>query len=160
MTATTARPAYTLPGLDPMFHEARKYLSPMRVKGELILASFGSCKETGCNYSAAWATNAGRDLGMWKHRSDAVRDARLDFFMRKMRMGPDKATEMLGEFADKHSHTFENWMELVEAYFRNLAGVGIDDDSVPTINWAVKYQLGKGAKAVVTEILDVAYNTP
>lgn len=152
-----AKRSHTLPGTDPTFHEYRKYLSPMKYKGQKILASMGSCKHAGCNYSGAWSSNALREVGMWKHRSEKVRDARLDYFLRKMRVGPDKAAELQMEFADRHSHTYENWVELVEGYIRVLAGLNPDDEALPPIEPMTPYHLGVGARAMAIRILDKGY---
>lgn len=152
-----AKRSHTLPGTDPMFHQYRKYLSPMKYKGQQILASMGSCKHPGCNYSGAWSSNAAREVGMWKHRSEKVRDARLDYFLRKMRVGPDKAIELQLEFADKHSHTYENWVDLVESFIRVTAGLTVDDEALPTMDYATPYHLGVGAKAMAMKILDKGY---
>lgn len=152
-----ARRSHSLPGTDPKFHEYRKYLSPVKYKGRQILASFGSCKHAGCNYSGAWSSNAGREVGMWKHRSEKVRDARLDYFLRKMRVGPDKAMELQMEFADKHSHTYERWVELVEGFIRVTSGLNAEDEALPTMDYATPYHLGVGAKDMAMRILDRNY---
>lgn len=152
-----ARRSHTLPGTDPTFHQYRKYLSPMKYKGQQILASMGSCKHPGCNYSGAWSSNAGREVGMWKHRSEKVRDARLDYFLRRLKVGPDKAIELQIEFADRHSHTYENWVELVEGYIRVIAGLTADDEALPPIESITPYHLGVGAKQMALRILDQGY---
>jgi hypothetical protein len=152
-----ARRSHTLPGTDPKFHEYRKYLSPMRYKGQQILASMGSCKHSGCNYSGAWSSSAAREVGMWKHRSEKVRDARLDYFLRRMKVGPDKAVELQMEFADKHSHTHRDWVQLVEGYIRVIAGLNPDDDALPDAEFITPYHKGVGAKAMALKILDQGY---
>lgn len=140
-----------LPGTDPSFHEFRKYLSPMTHKGKRILASFASCKHPKCNYSSAWASNTGRELGMWKHRSEKVNEARLWYFM-KMGWGPEKAQLQMNEVADKHSHTFENWEILVTGFIRLLSGVDLDE--LPTMNYQVQYHLGTTAMDCAKAALD------
>lgn len=153
----TARPTKApLPGTDPSFHEFRKYLSPMTHKGKNILASFASCKHKACNYSSAWASNTGRELGMWRHRSEKVTEARLWYFM-KLGFGPEKARLMMSEVADKHSHTWENWEGLVNGFIRLLAGVDLED--LPAFNHQAQYHLGAGAmdcaKAALDRELDI-----
>jgi hypothetical protein len=128
----------------------------MTVRGKKILASFASCKHPKCNFSSAWGSNAGRELGMWRHRSEKVREARLWYFM-KMGWGPEKAQLRLSEVADKHSHTWENWEILVTGYIRLLAGVDLDE--LPTFNYQAQYHLGTGAMDCAGAALDQEYET-
>lgn len=144
-----------LPGIDPKFHEVRKYLAPVRYKDKRILASFGSCKEPGCNFSEGWTTNVGRDLGMWKHRAGEVRKARLKLFKKISQGDHRKAADMLLETADKHSHTFENWVGIVEGFIRNLAGIDLND--LPDYRYRTEYHIGTSALTAAEQAIDQDY---
>lgn len=147
---------HNLPGTDPQFHEARKYLSPMTYKGREILASHGSCKQEGCGYHSAWTSNKARDLGMWKHRALKVVHARIRYFGKVAQGDVKKIGILLRETADHHTHLFEPWLQEVKVFLNELAGVGVDD--LADVNFQVEYDLGNSAYDVAKAALDRGYN--
>lgn len=146
---------HDLPGTDPRFHEARKYLSPVKYKGREILASHGACKETGCNYSSAWTSNKARDRGMWQHRALRVREARMLYFHEKFQGDQRKVGETFQQTADKHTHEFNSWMGLVGSFIDDFADVALED--LPDYRFRVEYDLGNSAYDVAKAALDNAY---
>lgn len=144
---------HDLPGTDPRFHEARKYLSPVKVRGEEILAAFGSCKEEGCNYRAAWNNSASRDRNMWLHRAMKVREARMLYFIDRF---GDKDPAYLGqlflETSDMNTHYYNPWLDVVKKLYRDLAGDKTLE--LPEYDYYVEYKAGKMAKDTVNFIFE------
>jgi len=145
---------HDLPGTDPRFHEHRKYLSVMKVQGVERIVSNGSCKHDGCGYSAAWATNAGRDRGMWQHRAYLVVEARIQYFKTKFQGDTKKMTRALIETVDCHTHLFAHWMKQVDEFILELAEVKSTD--LPDFNFRVEYDLGSSAYDVAQAAIEKA----
>lgn len=140
-----------LPGTDPTFHVCRRYLSPVMYKGKEILAFHASCREQGCQFSSAWASDAGRDLGMWRHRSEKVQEARRDQFIKEYGGNLGKVEAAMLRTADKNSHTFENWAEAVEVLYRGRIG---EDFTIELENPQLRkdYHLGLLARETTARI--------
>lgn len=145
--------SHDLPGTDPRFHEARKYLTPVVYRGREILASHGACKETGCNYSSAWTSNKARDKGIWTHRAAKVVEARLVYFQKTLGFSAAQSARMLAETADKNSHTYEQWLTLTREFFLKLAGEDLDL-SLPEHSYQVRYDLGHNPWDTAREVID------
>jgi hypothetical protein len=145
---------HNLPGTDPRFHESRNYLSPVKYKGEHILAAHGSCKEQGCAYSSAWTSNRARDRGMWLHRALQVREARAKYFYERFpKPGDERVAQLFNETADHNSHLFSVWEKLVKGFFFNLVG---DDATilVPDYNYYQDYKQGNFALDTAKFLVD------
>jgi hypothetical protein len=143
---------HDLPGTDSRFHEPRKYLSPMKYRGQMILASHGSCKQDSCHYSSAWTSNAARDRGMWLHRALKVREARMLYFIERF---GDKDQAKLGqlflETADNNSHFYKPWLEVVNQLMVEAVEVGVED--LPDYDTFLDYKVGTSAIDAVNKIL-------
>lgn len=114
-----------LPGTESSFHEMRLYMTPMTYKGKKILAFHAACKQEKCRFSSAWATSIGRDLGIFKHRSEAVLKERRKFFKRHYtNASVSRIEKLVTENADRNSHSYENWVEIVESLHRTRTGDG------------------------------------
>lgn len=134
---------HDLPGTDSRFHEARRYLSPVKFHGRDILAAHGSCKEQGCGYSSAWVTSGARDRGMFLHRALKVREARVIYFGELFGNASPNVGRLLNETADNNSHFFAPWKELVWEFFHDLTG---DPEGVmPDRNYLAEYRQGHTA---------------
>lgn len=144
---------HDLPGTDPRFHESRNYLSPVRLRGEDILAANGSCKETGCNYRSAWTTNGARDRGMWLHRAMKVREARVIYLTERFGKDSPQITRLINETADHNSHYFSVWEKLVKGFFFNLVG---DDAGIllPDYDYYKDYKEGNFALDTAKFLVD------
>lgn len=146
-----------LPGTNPMFHEFRKYMAPVTHKGREILGYFASCKQSDCNFRAAWGSNNARIAGMFTHRSQIVLEARYRFFAEMFKpilpfteVDPDRIADAIIETADKHTHTLENWVEHVET----LYGHYTDGDSLPTYpKLEIDYYMGASAREVARNVI-------
>jgi len=141
---------HDLPGTDPRFHESRNYLSPVKLRGEMILASHGSCKEGGCGYRSAWTTNAARDRGMWLHRAMKVREARVVYFYERF---PDNAKvgQLFLETADNNSHYYQPWLDVVNKLLKETAEVTVAD--LPDYDTYLDWQVGTLALDAVNKLL-------
>lgn len=140
-----------LPGTSPNFHSSHNYLTSIRYKGREMLASHGSCRETGCNYSSAWTSNEARDRGMWKHRAEKVAEARVSYFRKLTNFNPKKAQRLLDETADHNVILFDKWMVRVQSFLSELAGEDIPE--LPKGPYQVRYMRGVGAMDMAKEIL-------
>lgn len=146
---TVAKPNTELPGTDPEFHKSRYYLTPVRYKGRKILGSVASCRHQGCNWTATYATNVGRDIGSFRHRSEKVLTARLEYFTATFpALSSDGIEGLILESADKHSHGLEGWKMNVRTMMARLTGAPAD--FVPTAEqlWQLEvgYHLGLSAR--------------
>lgn len=140
-----------IPGTDPEFHEMRLYMTPMTYKGKKILAFHASCKHPKCGFSSAWASDAGREVGIFKHRSEKVTEARRDHFVRKLGGDLVRINLSLRDVSDKNSHTYENWTENIEAIYRSYIGDPFEIDR-ENKQLKVDYYIGLTAQEVARKI--------
>lgn len=147
---------HDLPGTDPRFHEPRKYLSPVMIRGEEILASHGSCKEPGCGYRSAWASMAARDRGMWLHRAIKVREARMVYFIERFgeRFGDRdgaKLEQLFLETADNNSHFYKPWLAIVNRLLVEAVEAGVED--LPDYDTYLDYKVGTSAVEEMNKLI-------
>lgn len=147
-----------IPGTDPTFHEMRLYMTPMTYKGKKILAFHASCKQSKCGFSSAWASPAGREVGMFKHRSEKVTEARRDHLIRKLGGDLVKINLALRDLSDKNSHTYENWVENIEGIYRGYIGDPFEIDS-ENKQLKVDYYIGLTAQEVARKIFKENYES-
>lgn len=142
--------------LDATFHEARNYMTPATYQGKEILAYIGSCKESGCRNIARHISREGRDRLVWTHRREHILAYRLAFFEKAL--GSDGAIqEAMTEHADKHTHTFDEWKELVETIYSYLMDpnpVIRDRHELPPFQYEVYWNLGFTAHDAAKRVAD------
>lgn len=139
-----------LPGTDPMFHEVRKYMTPVIYKGKEILGYIASCKHSGCRWTATYAGNEARRAGMFKHRSEKVLEARTDFFARTLTK-PEQIEDAILDTADKHSHTLSDWVEAVGTLWGHYTDRSLE--KMPEWSPEVSYHRGVSAREAARKMI-------
>lgn len=144
--------------LDHTFHEARNYMTPAMYQGVEILAYIGSCKESGCGNIARHINREGRDRMVWKHRREHILTYRLNFF--EAAMDTDGyIEEAMTDHADKHTHTYLEWLEKVRMVFRyQIFGDDLapHDFEMPEFKYEVYYQVGFNVIDTVKKVADAS----
>lgn len=144
---TVAKPNTELPGTNPEFHKSRYYMTPVVYRGRTIMGYVASCRHQGCNWSATYATNVGRDLGSFRHRSEKVLNARLEYFIEQFpSRNSDGIEQLILESADKHSHGFDGWKMNVRTMLGTLTGGSLDLMPDVDTKLQVAYHLGTSAR--------------
>lgn len=138
--------------LDSTFHEARNYLTPAMYQGEEILAYIGACKESRCTFTARHISREGRDRLVWKHRAEAIIIHRLEFFEKALHTD-EAIAEAMSQAADKHTHTFEKWMELTNALYHEMLDLA-EPIPMPEFQYEVYYQTGFTAHDAAKRVAD------
>lgn len=149
----------TIEMIDPYFHEFRKYMSPVVHKGKQTIGYFASCKQSGCGYSSGWASEIGRNIGMWRHRSVKIVAQRHGQLTRLHGNDSKAIISALEDLADNQTHTYENWAETVKTIIRRklgLAGEGAVDQ-IPKSEAETYYHLGYTALTVADRAIQVTY---
>lgn len=130
--------------LDHTFHEARNYMTPARYQGEHILAYIGSCKESGCGNIARHISREGRDRLVWNHRRQHILEYRKNFFEEAL-SSDGYIEEAMIDHADKYTHTYNEWRELVDRVFLYQTfgdDPRPDNFEMPKFQYEVYYQVG------------------
>ena len=141
-----------LPGTDPMFHQMKPYMTPVMYKGKRILAFVGSCRQNGCNYTQMWVSNEARDAGYFSnHRSPMVLKARREFFAKGCNYNPNRINNQIQRYADKNSHTYADWADVVEAIYRAKVGVPFELERSNN-KLQVNFHLGYSATEMVKHL--------
>jgi hypothetical protein len=143
--------------LNTTFHEARNYMTPARYQGKEILAYIGSCKESGCNNIARHISREGRDRLVWNHRRDAILAYRLNFFEAIPNISDDEVNDAMTDHADKHTHTYYEWMGHIETVVISQVFDGKQppaDFEMPEFKYNLYYQVGFNVVDTVKKVLN------
>lgn len=138
--------------LDSTFHETRNYMTPAIYQNEEILAYIGACKESGCTFTARHISREGRDRLVWRHRRDAILVYRLNFFEKAL-TDDEAIAQAMTEQADKHTHTYNEWMGLTNALYHEMLDL---DEAIemPPFQYEVYYQTGFNAHDAAKRVAD------
>lgn len=134
--------------LDGRFHEARLYMTPGVYQGKEILVYIGACKESGCNNNARHTDRQGRDRLVWNHRRNHILAHRQITLEAVMDFDSELAWAMI-ELADKHTHSFEEWLTSTEEVYRAMVA---GEESMPNTPYQNKVAYDLGLSARVTAL--------
>lgn len=140
-------------------HLPRKYMTPGTYQGDEVLIHIGACKETGCDFRAQHLNWDGVDRLVWKHRREHILIARQQYLVDYFEQDLAKIEKGMADFADRQTHTFEDWKGLYNAIERRTRiESGIDSPANESFNLELHYQVGftawGAALKSITETLD------